>query len=140
MTVTSGVIDFALHPPLGLLTPHSDSSGPYTGFSNTLTTFSGSVPVADTYGVYVTSDVVPGPWGIYGGWDGPGSETGDLFQPRIAQLVVQHQLSTGLWVTTQMEDIVQTGQLVLWAEALPGRLGLAAEPGCSVQLYYLRVG
>lgn len=140
MTVTSGIIDFALHPPLGLLTPHSDTTGPYSGLGNTLTTFSGTVAVADTFGVYVTSDVVPSPWGVYLGWNGPGSETGDLWVPRIGQLVVQHQLSTGLWVNTQLEDIVQVGQLVLWDVALPGRIGLAAEPGVSMQLYYLRVG
>jgi hypothetical protein len=29
---------------------------------------------------------------------------------------------------------------VLWDVALPGRVGLALEPGCTMQLYYLKVG
>lgn len=141
MSVQAGIIDFALHPPLGLLTPHSDTSGPYAGFSNTITAFSGgTVPVANTFGIYVTSDVIPGPWGIIDGWIGPGSESGDLYEPRFGQVVVQHQLASGLWVTTQMEDLHQTGQLILWETALPGRIGLAIAPQCSAQLYYLRVG
>lgn len=140
MPVTSGIIDFALHPPLGLLTPHSDTSGPYSGLSNTLTTFSGTVPVADTFGVYLTADTVPSPWGLQIGWNGPGSESGDIYVPRIGQIVTQHQLSSGLWVTTQQTDIDQVAQLVLWDMALPGRIGLALEPHCTMQLYYLRVG
>jgi hypothetical protein len=135
--VDVSIIDYALYPPIGLQNSFFVTASPFTYGSHTFTVFNGVTPVATTHGLYVTIDSVPLPWGMDDGWQGPVSENGDRYVPRVGQVVVQHQLGSGLWVTTQYEDIAYNGQMLQWDVALPGRIGLFVEPGCQLQLYYL---
>lgn len=131
------LIDYALFPPLGLQNSFFVTASPFSFGSHTFTTFNGVTPVSTTHGLYVTIDTVPVPWGIQDGWQGPGSESADVYIPRVGQVVVQHQLGSGLWVSTEMIDVNVNGQMLQWQVALPGRIGLFVEPGCELQLYYL---
>jgi hypothetical protein len=146
MPTTAGIIDFALHPPLGLLTNKRDVTGPYSG-DNLLTTWndSGTIRnVSDTFGVLVIVDgAIPPKLGLTLGCSMGGSSIfeGDEYQQRLAQVVVQHQLFPvvfGGWVTTQIVDTHSLATLILWQEALPGRIGLRTLPGISMDLQYLR--
>ena len=143
-TIT-GLIDFALHPPLGLLEPRLDYYGPYQG-NNTITTWSltpGPVytprPLTDTYGVMVQLDgALPPSWSHSLGWvseDGQYDET--VYDPPIAQVVVQHQFHSGAWVTTQVAAIATWPTALTWQVALPGRVGLLVAPYVSVDLFWL---
>jgi hypothetical protein len=143
--ISSGIIDSALHPPLGLLTNVLDANSPYSGDA-TITTWSdgGTIrAVGDTFGVIViVSSLIPTPLGytIGAGLGGGSIFEGTEYDLRLWQLVVQHQLALGLggWVTTQLFDSHQLAAIVVWQEAIPGRLGLFVLPGLAVDLQFLR--
>jgi hypothetical protein len=142
--VPTGLIDLALHPPLGTLTNHLDSNGPYTAGSHTLTTWNDggtTKPVSNTFGVLVIANgAIPIKWGYQIGWDDPITAAGGTYyEGRIIQVVVQHQLLLGLggWVDSEIFDINRAMTLCLWATALPGRIGLYVAPGWAFDLQYL---
>jgi hypothetical protein len=143
--ISSGIIDFALHPPLGLLTNVLDANSPYSG-DNTITTWLDGAtirPVGDTFGVIVivTSLIPPNLGYVIGAGLGGGAIfEGTLYDLRLFQLVVQHQLALGLggWVTTQQVQSHSLAALITWEEAIPGRIGLAVLPGLAVDLQFLR--
>ena len=144
MPVSAGIIDTALHPPLGLLTNHLDGNGPYTGDNMITTWLDGAVTksVGNTFGVIaVAHGSIPVELGLLFGASMGGATlfTGDEYEVRLLQLVVQHQLLLGLggWVTTQVIDSNALAVLVLWAEAIPGRLGIYTLPGMSFDLQFL---
>jgi len=139
MPATVGVIEQFLHPPLQVLTPYVDTNAPYSG-NVTLTNWSGGA-IANTFGVIAN---VPGPipseLGYTIGWEPGGSpQGGSEYEERLFQLVVQHQLASSAWVTTQVIDSHHLGVTVLWDVALPGRLGIYTLPGLSVDLFFLQV-
>lgn len=136
-----------LHPPLGVLRPHLDYHGPYSG-NVTLDVWSATpgpvftdIAVADTFGTIVqVNGAIPSGLGRTLGWnDALGLYTGDIYEERLVQVVVQHQLLGGAWVNSQVFDIRSFPVPLLWAEALPGRLGLLVAPGLSFDLFYLQV-
>jgi len=142
-SVTQGIIDFALSPPLGVLNAHLDGNGPYGPGSHTLTTWdnSGSTSnVADTFGVLIQfNGSIPPFLGLTIGYDDGASVVMDEYETRLLQVVAQHQLLSGAWVVSQIEDLFALPFLVRWAEALPGRVGLYVSPGINVDLFYLLV-
>lgn len=145
MPVSAGIIDTALHPPLGLLTNLLDGNGPYSG-DNLLTTWLDGATtrnVSDTFGcLVIINGAIPAKLGLDLGCAMGGATpfTGDEYEERLAQVVVQHQLTLGLggWVTTQVVDTSFLATLILWQEALPGRLGIRTLPGISMDLQFLR--
>jgi len=139
MPATAGIIDFALHPPLGLLSSTLDTGGPFTGYG-TRTTIAGS-PVANTYGMLaVVSGTIPAGLGYYLGWPSDtGLFDGRVYEDRLFQVVVQHQLASGLWVTTQEVNSHKLGEIILWDVALPGRIGYWCLPYVSIDMYKLLV-
>jgi len=138
MATTAGIIDFALHPPVGSLAPNLDTGGPYPAGSHTLLNFSGSRPVADSYGVIVIATSIGVYYGKQVGYvSGDGQVDGYVWEGMLAQVVPQHQMVGGAWVATQTVPIVNGKQLVTWDEAFPGRLGLWVAPSVQVDLYYL---
>lgn len=136
-----------LHPPIGLLVPHLDYHGPYTG-NVTVTTWSrtpGPIftnsPVSNTFGVlWNLNGPIPAGRGFTTGWvsDDGQYDASELEIP-LAQLVVQHQFPSGAWLTTQSLWISSYPGVVTWAEALPGRLGLLVSPGLALDLFFLLV-
>ncbi len=146
MAVTSGIIDTALHPPLGLLTNLLDGNGPYGAGNHELTTWLDGATVrnvSDTFGALVIfNGAIPPKLGRTPGFSpSTGVFDGEVFEDRLIQVVVQHQLLLGLggFVTTNIFDLHAIASLILWSEALPGRLGLYVAPGCSFDLQFLRV-
>jgi hypothetical protein len=142
-----GVIDQFVSAPLGVLLNWVDGNGPFASGDHTLTDWKKggvSVPLAITYGVLVIiNGAIPPEWGftLGAGLGGSTPFNGESWQPRIAQLVVQHQLNVlggGPFVTTQITNTFQTGTLVMWNIALPGKLGLYVAPGISVDLQFLQ--
>jgi len=137
----AGVIDFALHPPIGFLTPRLDTAGPYAGGQHLLTTWndSGTVRnVSDSFGVMVQqTGSIPTKLGFQLGFDN-GLQEGYEYEFRTIQLVVQHQMLGGFWAVTQRIESHTMGDFYLWAEAFPGRLGLYILPVLSFNLYFLR--
>lgn len=140
----SGLIDFFLHPPIGALSFALDEAGPYTG-RRTLTTWSQgpgpiftSRPVSQSFGVQLQlNGPIPTSWGFTNGWvsdDGQYDES--RYTPPLAQLVAQHQLLTGQWVTTNFEIIESFPHTVFWDVAFPGRIGLLIAPHLSFDLFY----
>jgi hypothetical protein len=142
-SVTQGLIDFALAPPIGVMNDHLDGNGPYGSGNHTLTTWdnSGSASlVSDTFGVVVNfNGAIPPKLGLKIGYTDGGLIVADQFDMRLLQLVVQHQLLSGAWVITQIENIDILPITLRWAEALPGRIGLYVAPGIAVDLFYLLV-
>jgi hypothetical protein len=147
-TIPQGIIDTILHPPIGVLQPFLDYFGPYSGVQ-TLTQWSSTagpiytpLPVGDTYGAIVQlNGPIPIGWGFTNGWFSPDGQYDEaIYENRLLQFVVQHQFLGGTWVTTQMVEIVSIPTVVLWSEAIPGRIGLLAAPGLSFDLFYLLVG
>ena len=138
MPPSAGIIDFAFHPPLGLLSPIDGAFGPYTG-NGTLTAFGGRA-VSNTYGVLVTLAAIPAGYGYTVGWvSDDANSNADVYEDVMAQLVVQHQLASGAWVTTQLVNVRNTLTPVLWDVALPGRLGYYTLPGVEIDLLPLLV-
>lgn len=143
--LATGLIDFYLHPPIGRLEPRLDYYGPYQG-NVTLLKWApfpgplfGELDVSATYGVQLQlAGAIPAAWGYDLGWvsdDGQYDEA--IYDPPLAQLVIQHQFPTGSWLTTQREVIASFPTVVMWQESLPGRLGLRTAPGISFDLFYL---
>ena len=143
MPSTQSVIDFLLVPQLGELDAVLDVNGPYYGGTSwTFTTFNdGSViwSVSASGGVAVQfNGAIPAHLGLKVGYDDGASIQTDQFDFRLVQLVVMHQLHSGQWVVSQLEDIYTLPFVVRWTEALPGKIGLYVLPGVSVDLYYLQ--
>jgi len=145
--INVGIVEQFLHPPIGLLTPHLDYRGPYSGLQ-TLTQWSSTagpiftdLPVTNTFGVQVNIEgPIPIGWGFTNGWvstDGLYDES--IYDQRICQLVVQHQFLGGAWITTQVVPIHSFPLVTMWEVSLPGRIGLLVAPGLSVDLSYLLV-
>jgi len=142
-SITTGIIDFALSPPIGLMNTHLDAAGPYGPGNHTNTTWLDGVTlrnVNDTFGVQLQfNGVIPSKLGLTIGYDDGVNVVMDEFDMRLVQLVVQHQLLSGVWVVTQLEDVHAMPLVIRWAEALPGRVGLYVAPGIHVDLFYLLV-
>jgi hypothetical protein len=135
-----GIIDYALHPPLGLLTSHLDTNGPYIAGTHQLTSFSGTQPVGNTFGVLVRPQLVNAAAGFHDGFVATdGLTDGFIFYDQAIQLATQHQLASGLWVTTQLNNLDNWYTPVLWDVASPGRLQVWVAPKWSFDLYYLLV-
>lgn len=147
-SVDVGIIQPLLHPPLGFLTTHLDGHGPYSGnvelsvWSSTVGPIYTDLNVSDTFGVYVTiNGSIPAGWGFITGWVSDDAQYDEaIYEERLAQIVVQHQLLSGLWVSTQIVELRSFPHAVLWDTALPGRIGLLVAPGLAVDLFYLLVG
>lgn len=134
----ASLIDFYLHPPLGLLTPTLDTSGPYGAGNHQITQFSGSVGVATTYGVLVRMATLNPVAGYVIGFESAdGLTDGNVYYDYLCQIGVQHQLAGGAWVLTQLANLDNPFFPVMWNIALPGRLGLMVPPQNAVDLYYL---
>lgn len=141
MPTVQGIIDFALSPPLGSLTPHLDTSGPFAAGNHQITQFSGSVPVADTFGLLVRMSSLNAFAGYTDGFVSlDGLIDGNVYDNWLCQIGVQHQMLGGAWALTQLENVLNVFVPILWHVALPGRLGLYVPPLNAVDLYYLRVG
>ena len=143
--IPTGVISGLLHPPLGELSNHLDYNGPYGPGGHTLTTWDDNGTtrqINQTYGcLAIASGTIPPEWGREIGWDDPVTPFGGTYyEGRILQVVMQHALTFGLggFVDTDIFDIYQTAKLMLWSEALPGRMGLWVAPGWSFDLQFLR--
>lgn len=141
----TGLIDFFVHPPIGALSMALDENGPYTGL-HTLTQWAqgpGPVftmrPVSQSFGVMVQlSGTIPVTWGFTNGWvsdDGQYDES--EYMPPLGQLVAQHRLLSGQWVTTNKLTISSFPVTTLWNEAFPGRVGLLTAPRIALELFYL---
>lgn len=143
--VTTGLVSYLTHPPIGLVEPRLDGFGPHSG-NKTLTTWSSTLPpivstlpISRSYGCIVQLEgALPPRWSFQQGWvsdDGQYEES--IYFPPIAQLVAQHQFPTGTWVSTTVAMIDRFPMLVLWQEAFPGRLGLHVAPNISIDLFFL---
>lgn len=145
--VSSGVIDFFLHPPLGVLTQRLDYFGPYSGnvtrtqYSSTPGPIFTPIGVNLTFGVIVQlNGAIPAGWGYTSGWEDPlGLLDENMYDERLCQLVVQHQLIGGAWITTQLLEVRSFPRLIMWEVAFPGRIGLLVAPGLAFDLFYLTV-
>jgi hypothetical protein len=138
----SGIIDFFEHPPVGMLLQLDvDAAGPYAGV-HTLPTYehpAGTTHlVGATYGCMVQlNGTIPAQLGLELGWYDPtGLYTEDRYTLRLCQFVVQHQTTSGLWISTQVVDVFNFPWPIFWTDALPGRVGLRTLPGISVDLLY----
>jgi hypothetical protein len=153
MPTTTGIIDTLAFPPLGVLNPVLDDSGPYTAGDHSLTTFTtggafllpaGTYQVHGTYGVIVVPNgAIPVTWGHSTGWDSGGAlgNEGDIYENRFCQLVPEHQLFSGFFLPLDRFDVFTVPAYLLWPFRLVGGdlLGVHVSPGVAVDLYYLCV-
>lgn len=143
----TGLVDLLFHPPLGIVSTALDHFGPYTAGSHELVNFGwdqGVItprPVSQTVGVIAQlNGAIPQGWGFTTGWvsnDGQSDESS--YNPALAQLVTQHRLPNGLWVTTQRVEIDRFPVMLMWEQAAPGRVGLLVAPHLAFDLIYLIV-
>lgn len=136
-----GIIDVINNLPIGILTPVLDTDGPYSGGINTITTWhAGAVlhNVNDTFGVIVQINGAIAPeLGRVLGYDDGGAVNLDVYDMRLTQVAVLHQMFGGAWIPTQSLDVHYAPYLIRWVEAAPGKLGLYVSPTWSVDLYFL---
>lgn len=149
MPTPSGVIDQFLHPPLGLLNPVLDDSGPYGPGTSTRSTFStagafllpaGTYNVSGTYGIIaVVNGAIPATFGFESGWDDVAYPltSGIRYAERFAQINVIHTLLSGVAVITQTVDVHQLSQMLIFDVALPAVIGIWVNPAMAIDLYYL---
>ena len=146
--INTGLIDFFLHPPIGAMGMHLDNYGPYSG-NVQLTSWSSTpgpvytpLPVSNTFGAVIQlNGAIPAGYGYTLGWyDTLALYSEDRYDERLVQVVVQHQLLSGSWLSTQVMDVHSFPTFILWDVALPGRIGLYVAPGLSFDLFYLLVG
>jgi len=138
--VDVGVIQQFTAPPLGLLGPSLDTRGPFTG-TQTFTDTSDLISLQGTFGVIaiLNGAVLPN-LGYNEGWtSGDTVFSGQQYEQMVFELVIQHQLFGGAWVTSQLEPSYYLANMVIWRVALPGRVGLYVLPGLAVDLYWLTV-
>lgn len=152
--ITVDIIDQIATPPLGTLDIVLDENGPYTFGNYDLDTFvttvthgllpPGTHQVHGTYGVVIQlNGAIPTTWGVKFGYSSlvsSGNE-GDIYENRICQAVLMHQLLGGAWVATDVEDVHRVPFLMQWPFRLIGGdlLGLNVSPGVAVDLFYLCV-
>lgn len=141
MSADISLIDFALHPPIGVLGPVLDVRGPYYEGSTKITTADGITPVSDTFGAWVWAYTIPPEWGHYVGYNDPLGLGVDMdeYTASWGQLVVLHQFSTGDLVATQTQRFTFIKELLLWDVSLPHEIGLWLAPGWQADIYWLRV-
>jgi len=146
--VVQRLTDFVLHPTLGTLTPCLDGYGPYEGNVTIEKWYGGPGPVmseqfvTSTHGVFVQlHGTIPPEWGYTKGWVSPdGNLDAGAYTPALAQVVVAHQLLTGLHVLTQVTSIETLPWLTMWDVAVPSTIGILVAPRLKVDLYWLCVG
>jgi len=153
MPTTVDIIDAISAPPLAALQQVLDTAGPYGPGDHTLTQFTtngafllpaGTYSISGTYGVLVTvNGSIPAHAGFTIGWnDVTIFPSGDIYEDRIAQVVLMHTLPiTGAKIITQLEDINLISQSVFYPLLVgtPATLGLHVSPNWHVDLYYLCV-
>lgn len=147
INVDTGLIDFLVHPPLGVLSTFEDFYGPYSGnvsithWSQTPGPIYTSRDVRDTFGVVIEIDgVIPSHWGHTSGYYSPGGEIQtDNYNPPFCELVVLHQLATTAYVVTQRHFMTMATEIYLWDIALPSQIGLHIAPNISVSLLFLLI-
>jgi len=153
MPQTVSIIDTVLNLPLDALQQVLDTSGPYAAGDHTLTQFTttgGFVLPAGTYQVHGTYGVIwqangtfPPEVGVSIGYSDPlAYPVGDIYEPRLIQVVPQVQLpTTGLWVATDITDGRTLRGLVTWPLHVANqRLGIHITPGWAFDLFYLCIG
>lgn len=149
--LVSAIAQLLVHPPLGAMVPALDSGGPYFEGDYTKdhwSTAGGTLVPAGTYAVNATFGVIvnlrtapPPTWGFNLGWSSHPvlDYSGYTFHNRIAQVILQRQLLTGLLVNVAEMNVHQYMQMAVWDLDVVGtlRFGLHVEPGLQVDLYWL---
>jgi hypothetical protein len=153
MPALTSVVDELTQPPFASLNAVLDLNGPFGTGDYNIDSFytdgsfllpAGSHDIGGTYGVIVQVGLVPPQVGFRIGWnDVLGTAgSGDEWERRICQLVLQHYLPLGgFWIPTLVQDLNLVSTYVAWPVlVLSGsRLGLHVDPGWSVDLYFMCV-
>lgn len=130
MPQTAGVIDFFLHPPLGLIT--SSTTNPST-ISNPLTghnVLSSSVGLASSFGVNCAVSLAPPAAGLTLG-------TVIDYEDPVSVWTVFHTLASGLVVVTQREVFHDANYLLFWQIALPSNVIVDVFPNFELTVEWL---
>jgi len=139
--VDVGLIDYAFHPPLGTLTPHLVTTGPFPTGNYQFTIFNGVKPVSDTFGLLIRPSTLNPYAGFTDGFvSTDGLVDGNVYDQWLCQVGIQHQLASGAWVLTQLVNVTNPFFPILYEVALPGRIGLYVPPEMAMDIYYLAVG
>jgi len=123
----SGVIQQFLHPPLGVMTTET-IPGLYTG-NGIQNRPRGPINI-DAFGVQVNLAIVPAGLGYTLG-------AVRVYEDRLCQLAVIHNLLNGTPVVSETFEIFTDGQICLWKEALPSELLFSILPGVYVSFAWL---
>lgn len=127
-SIDIGVIQQFLHPPIGVCSLSLIAGGPYSG-QGTLTRPSGPVGV-DAFGIVYS--VVTEPLGV-------GSVVGGqtIFEVRVCQLVVRHQMLSSEIVVTQLVNGSADSDLTMFTEALPHDVLFTVTTGFTVDFFWV---
>lgn len=137
MADPTGIIDLYFHPALGVLNAQLSPLAPFEG-DETLTQ-PDLTPGRVCYGVVVEVTDIPIELGRVIGWtSSDGVPYGYEWPEGLVQVVVQHQLLSGDYVTTQQEWVNGEVGLVLFDVSLPARVGFHGTPGVVFNVYGLQ--
>lgn len=153
MPVVQGVVDSLVSPEFATLQYVLDEAGPFPTGDYTRDHFTtsgafllpaGDYDIGGTYGAIVAvAGAIPPSAGLRFGWqDALTFPWGDVYDPRICQIVLQHFLPIpARYVTTLMQDCASLDTLITWPVLIGSgaRVGLHVEPGWSVDLYFMCV-
>ena len=130
MPNTAGVIDFFLHPPLGLITSSTTSpssiANPLTGHN----VLSSSVGLASSFGVVCAVSLAPPKAGLTIG-------TVTDYEDPVSTWTVFHTLASGLVVVTQRDIFHDANYILFWDNLLPSTVIVDVFPNFELTVEWL---
>ena len=131
MPSTSGVIDFFLHPPFGLMTSSVNNPtpifNPITGRGNVLTA---SVGLANSYGIVWAVSLDPP-------YAGRNVASIPSYEDPVFELWLTYTLSSGLVIIAQHLVSHQANGIMLWDSVLPSSVLLDVFPNFELTVEWL---
>lgn len=120
-----------LHPPLGVMGLQLITGSPLGAGTHVLTRPAGPVGV-DAFGILYSVVLEP---------PGVGSTVGEstIFELRVVQAVVHHQMLTSEMVISQVLEGFRDSDLLLFQEAIPHDVTLFITTGFSIDVFWVLV-
>lgn len=134
MSVSTGIIELFLRPPIGLQKLELIPGGPFTG-SGDFTRPRFVVPVGqvgvDAFGIRFSITSAPGGYGV------TTSHVSDTYDRTVVHLGVQHRLNDGAEVLTDEATFKAAAAQMLFTESFPLRVRWALAPGVVANFWWL---
>jgi hypothetical protein len=131
MTGPNGIIDFFLHPTFNLITSSVTNPtvipNPLSGPSNVLVA---SVGLASSFGIVWAVSFAPPKAGVTLG-------VLPTYEDRVIDLIITHELNSGLVVVSQRFDSHESNGILFWEHLLPSAVAIDVFPNYELTVEWL---